>query len=55
VPNRSLWLTDQEERLVKQLAEVNAASVNMVMRIALRQLLGLPAPKLELPERVETR
>lgn len=53
MPNRSLWLTDEEERLVRELAIFNGASVNMVVRIAIRRLLGLPTPSLdpiELPE-----
>jgi len=53
--NRSVWLSAQEDRLLRDLAAHNGTSKNMVMRVALRQLGGLPAPKLELPEREKTR
>ena len=47
--NRSVWLSEQEDRLVRELAAHNGTSLNMVIRVALRQLGGLPAPKLEPP------
>jgi hypothetical protein len=44
----SLYLTEAEEARIKQVAEANGSSVNFVVRVAVRKLLGLKAPALDL-------
>lgn len=46
----SLYLSEEEEDAVRQVARLNGTSVNFVARAAIRTLLGLPAARLELPE-----
>lgn len=47
----SVYLSAEEEELVREVAEVNGTSVNFVIRTAVRRLLERPAPQLALPER----
>ena len=46
---RSFHLTAYEYDLAQQIAESNGASVNFVIRIALRKLAGLPVPPFRIP------
>lgn len=44
----SIYLTAAEEERIRQLAELNGSSVNFVVRVAVRKLLGLKTPTLDL-------
>ncbi len=49
---RSIYLDELEQRAINEVRELNpGVSFNFVVRIALRQMLGLSAPQLVLPER----
>jgi hypothetical protein len=47
----SVYLTEGEEQLVREIAKLNATSVNYVVRTAVRQLAGFAVPTLQLPPR----
>lgn len=42
----SIYLSAEEEQAVRRLAAANGTSVNFVVRVAVRTLLGLPAAQL---------
>jgi hypothetical protein len=44
----SVYLTEAEEERIRELATLNGSSVNFVVRVAVRKLLGLKTPALEL-------
>jgi len=46
----SVYLTEAEEEAVRRVAELNGTAVNFVVRAAVRKLIGLPAPQLEIPK-----
>ena len=46
----SLYLSEDEEAAVRAVARLNGTTVNFVVRASVRALIGLPAPRLELPD-----
>lgn len=50
----SLYLSEEEEAAVRDVSSLNGTSVNFVIRAAVRQLLGMPSPRLELPAAPES-
>jgi hypothetical protein len=44
----SVYLTEAEEQRIRDIAKLNGSSVNFVVRVAVRKLLGLKTPTLEL-------
>lgn len=49
----SLYLSEEEEAAVREVARLNGTSINFVVRAAVRQLLGKPSARLELPGTLE--
>lgn len=43
--NVSCYFTEQEERLLRQLAREHGTAINSIIRMAFRQLVGLPNPR----------
>lgn len=42
----TVWVSDEEDSLIRKLAAKQGTSVNFIMRIAVRKLFDLPTPPL---------
>ncbi len=49
----SVYLSEEEELAIREASRLNGTSVNFVLRVAVRRLIGLAAPLLELPDLTE--
>lgn len=42
------WISPKERAALQAMAEKNGASANYILRMALRQYIGLPVPQLQM-------